>query len=94
MRATGHYGELRYGYQVAATFADWTLELSGPPSFTAGLRARVTGTHSVWIEEGPFEVALKVGTSEWRWRGVRPRLEGAALTCALAGRPEIDTRAA
>jgi hypothetical protein len=78
VKATGHAGELRYRYQVAARLGKWTVE---PVTGAAGHRFRVSATVVAsidpWVSRRPLDLYLTFGTSTWVWHGVNP--------------PDIDT---
>jgi hypothetical protein len=75
----GDHGELRVGYQVAATFRAW--------AYDAAL-ARVDGTpgpvHEVWITY-PMACWLKVGEKWWVWSTVELLDRSTTLSVRLVG---------
>lgn len=94
-RLAGGRGELRVGYQVAATLGPWEVALCdgpGPRVFTC--RTRVTDEHGLWMSQGGFDLALRLGQAELVWRSVQPSRDGEALTVELRGRPTVTEYAA
>ena len=71
MKATGHTGELRYRYQVAARLGKWTVE---PVTGTAGHRFRLSATVveriDPWASYGVLDVHLMFGSVVWIWKQV------------------------
>lgn len=88
MRATGPYGEVRYGYQVAARTGKWTIETQHGAAgfaFTALLAER----DEIWLERKPLDLVLALGPFEWIWRDVLTRIEGSRIEIALTRRPDV-----
>ena len=73
MKATGHTGELRYRYQVAARLGNWNVE---PVTGTAGHRFRVSASVVAvvhpWITRRPLDLHLTFGRSTWVWHVLHP----------------------
>ena len=87
MRASGLSGELRHGYQVAATLGAWMIETAGR-AFEC--RATVEAQHEVWSERRPLDLVLRLGGVEWTWRDVAPDFSGGALVIALTRMPDLS----
>ena len=91
VRGTG--GELRVGYQRAATLGVWTLDLivQAPRGFT--LRAEVLDVHDYWGRQLPLDLALVVGKAEWTWPGAVTTPPGDSLATELRAQPVVtETR--
>ena len=64
LKASGVYGELRYGYHVAARLASWSIQ-------DGRVDARVIERDTFWLETGgPFTLALQDGSRFWIWTDV------------------------
>lgn len=92
--AAGEYGELRVGYQKAASLAGWTMSVSsaagGPPEYS--VEATVTREHAFWITQGPFDLVLVLGPVEWTWQAVRVTRDGDRITVPVASMPLVTRR--
>ena len=64
----GKSGELRAGYQQAATLGQWSATRDSDGGWT--VEAKVEQVHDYWIDYQPLDCVLQVGTSRWRWRGI------------------------
>ena len=92
MLATGHRGELRVGYQVAAKLGSWSLEIL--PRGKASCEASVASSNQHWLEsKGPFDLVLKMGSALWIWRSVTPVIDQWKIRMSIKGQPEILTAA-
>jgi hypothetical protein len=89
MRASGHYGEVRHGYFVAATVKTWELEwLPRPPSATRfTVTAFLDDIDTFRVAQRPLSLALAVGDGEWIWHDVHPDVDGDNVTFTLTARP-------
>lgn len=94
MRATGHDGELRVAYHVAAELGRWEIQLvSSASARVFQFRGEIAWSHRYWMTQMPFDLVLIVGTVEWIWRAVNPVRDGDTLTITLTARPEVSNRA-
>lgn len=93
MQATGHTGELRFKYQVAARLGSWTVK---PVTGTAGHRFRVSATVVAsidpWVSRRPLDLRLTFGTSTWVWHAVDPPDIGTRIDLELPHPPTIMQR--
>jgi len=90
MTVSGHAGELRVGYQVAAQLGTWSMELAHRP-LVAEISARVLTRHAYWCEERPMDLIVAVGLSQWTWRDVSPAFDGPdRCRVRLMGKPHIQ----
>lgn len=83
--AEGHYGELRAGYQLAATLSGWTLRPLSRGVFEIQGSLQVVSSH--WLEEGPLALVLEVPGKSWRWEGARLSRAADRVTVRVQGRP-------
>ena len=92
MRASGHSGELRVGYQRAAELGTWSIVLEPrlPRAYT--FTATVQSEHGFWNTQRPLDLVLAVGQTEWAWRNVEPCRTGDTITIELHERPEVCER--
>jgi hypothetical protein len=68
MRASGRGGELRYKYQLAAVFGDWTLDAHHESRLSwFALTATITEAIEPWCARIPLDLHLQFGDHEWRW---------------------------
>lgn len=88
MRATGNYGELRVGYQRAARLGSWTLEAT--PSRAFAFSANITEKHDYWATQGPLDLVLVLGHTEWIWRGIVPTPLNEHVRCEVKERPIVS----
>lgn len=93
-RATGEAGELRVGYQVAATLGKWSLDAEPRLPLTYACEATVASEHGYWMTQGPMDLALFIGQTEWLWRGVTLARVGGQVEIELHERPCATERAA
>jgi len=90
MRIRGRGGEVRVGYQVAATLGDWTLtrtRLGPAPEYQA--EAQLASCDTYWTQQRPMDVDLKMGNRRWQWSGVHPAIDQQSLAVVLVGTPAI-----
>jgi hypothetical protein len=76
MTITGALGELRCGYQHAATLRPWTV-------IHEENRWTLTGTlnrQNFWLSQQPLKFVTPNG---WRWPVLTLQIEGASLTATL-----------
>jgi len=94
VRVSGPAGEVRFGYQTAIRLGAWELVLEAklPRAYT--FRAVVLHTHDYWSTQTPLDLVVAVGTTEWVWQGVLPKLEmGDRLVVEIGERPQVRERA-
>jgi hypothetical protein len=93
VRATGHTGELRFRYQIAARLGKWIVE---PVTGTAGHRFRVSATvvtsMDPWMTRRPLDLYLTFGTSTWVWHTVNPPDIGTHIDLEVPHHPTIMKR--
>ncbi len=89
LRASGDDGELRVGYQRAARLGDWSLVVVQRVPRAFRLRAAVTETHAYWITQGPMDLVLVLGHTEWVWRGVMVAPVDGYVDLDITERPEV-----
>ena len=90
MRISGDGGRLRVGYHTAAEVGRWTLtRVRAAPTQAYEANATLTDVDTFWSEQGPMDLALVMGSREWRWSNVAPRLSGQSLAVTLEGGPAI-----
>lgn len=77
---TGHVGEVRHGYFVAASLARWSFTGS---SKGGQFSATVAEAHPFRLSQAPLRIVLPVGSTVYRWPVVSLQLEGHALTAEL-----------
>lgn len=87
LRARGTSGELRYGYQAAATLGDWVMESDGT---AYRFRAVLLDGDDVWLARRPLALVVALGQVEWAWQDVEPSVDGGIVTVALARRPDVS----
>ena len=88
VRVTGHAGQVRVGYQVAAQLGTWSLELLPEVPRRYRLVAAVSAVSDYWWSQAPLAVHLWVGAEEWVWCPVTAAMDGASLAVSLAGSPQ------
>lgn len=91
MRIAGAVGQVRVGYQVAASLGAWVVELPSRVPRVFQCRAKVTDTNKYWLsraDEG-FDLALALGPTELLWRGVAVTIDGDQATAILSERPIV-----
>ena len=85
-RATGHGGELRYGYQVASRLGPWVIEHDGKLfQFSAPL----VDPNEAWLVRRPLHLILALGQVEWAWHEVEPVTVGGTVHIKLSRRPDV-----
>ena len=100
MRAQGRGGELRCGYQLAATLGDWWFVAAHARkderfAVTADV---VEDPHRYWIKQRGLTLHLYKGKKLWRWSVLALRfsdeeqLENERVVLTVQGRPEIVGR--
>lgn len=94
MRASGPAGELRVGYQWAATLRGWVLDVVATRPRAYRFTATVARQHDHWIDQGPKDLVVTVGTTEWRWPNVEVVRTGDVIEVELHDRPLVGERAA
>lgn len=88
MRATGHTGEVRYGYRVAARTGPWVIARDEDAhNFT--FLAAVFETDEVWLAQRPLDLVLALGQVEWVWRDVIPTIVDGRMMLQLTRRPDV-----
>ena len=87
--ACGHRGEIRAGYQLAASFTNWTLT---PNSQTGkhGIVGVVSAASEHWLSYEPLSLILEVGYGNWIWDDARPIIAGNQVTVVVTGRPKLE----
>ena len=96
MLASGHRGELRVGYQVAAKLGRWSLSVDDDAEGKSSvLEASVTASNAHWLASvDTFDLELRLGSMLWLWRNVRPVIDqGTSVSITLVGVPETSTGA-
>ena len=89
MEIAGTGGEIRVGYQRAATLGRWSLTASGyQPQVSYTLKAAVVERDEYWFFESPRAVSLRMGNRDWLWRDVTVTGD-TAITGELVGSPLI-----
>jgi len=86
MRAKGLSGELRVGYQRAATLGAWSLEPSPPNG--AIVTATIEDADEFWMDHEPKSLYLALGPSWWIWKHAELRGNQIHVT----GTPETKER--
>lgn len=94
MRASGTRGELRVGYQYAATLGAWTLEMAARIPVTFILRAQLLHEHEYWSQQAPLDLVLDLAGVEWIWHGVRVQRDGKDVLIEVTKRPIVEQRSA
>jgi hypothetical protein len=93
VQATGHTGELRFKYQVAARLGAWTVKpVVGTSGHRFRLSAKVAEDIDPWATRRPLDLYLTFGVSVWIWRNVSPQSLGSAIDLELHGSPTIMQR--
>jgi hypothetical protein len=92
IRATGPSGTLRVGYQWAADLGAWRMEPSADHPHAFVLRSTVLRRHDYWFTQYPMDLALRLGGTEWLWRGVSVAREGDLVAVTLSERPVVSDR--
>ena len=87
MRVKGIEGELRAGGRYAARLGAWSGEIEADG---ATITAKVADADPFWIERGPFTLALRVGASEWIWRGAEADVYDGKATIRAHGEREVE----
>lgn len=93
LRASGTAGEIRVGYQRAATLGAWSLTLLEKVPRTFEMRARVINTHDYWFQQTPQDLVLWLGLTAWSWKSVEVWREGDELVAELQNRPTVSVEA-
>ena len=83
---SGAEGELRAGGRWAARLGRWSGEIDAAGG---AIHARVVQADAWWIERGPHTLALRVGASEWVWRGAEATVHGDRATIRVHGEREV-----
>lgn len=88
MRAIGVSGELRVGYQLAATLGAWSL--NGGPTFT--FEAALSSSDRFWLDRRPIDLVLHIGDVEWIWRGQAISINNDIVSASITERPIVESR--
>jgi hypothetical protein len=89
MKIAGTGGEIRVGYQRAATLGNWSLTATGDqPQVSYTLDAVVIDRDEYWYFESPHAVSLSMGERQWLWKDVTVTGD-ATITGELLGAPLI-----
>lgn len=90
MKACGTHGELRVGYQPAATLGEWSLDVvPAPPVRSFSVVAQVRATNAYWVLQRPITLVLCFGRFRWVWTEVTPAFENGRVSMRVTGKPEI-----
>lgn len=89
---TGERGELRVGYQWAATITQWNLTCNqvSLASVDSILRSRVESADLYWSTQLPMRIRLWMGNAWWVWERVHiltPLRKGEIVEIKLEGDP-------
>lgn len=88
MILTGHRGELRVGYQVAARISKPRLVREGKAA-PWKLEGDIVETDAFWVGRGPFELHVYVEQDRpWKWKSVSPEIQGGRVSAVVEGYPE------
>lgn len=91
MRAHGQKGELRVGYQRAASLGEWSFEAPDGimPSTQFAVHAQLRSLDGYWSLQRPMLLELNFGKYYWQWTDVTPEFNKSAVTVTVKGRPTI-----
>lgn len=90
MKAIGHGGELRVGYQCAATLGSWRLEVTPTlPSLQFVVEATINAVDRFWIAQKPLVLDLQFGRFHWIWEGIHPEVSEGNVLVRAFGKPII-----
>jgi hypothetical protein len=90
LTARGTSGELRHGYHVAGTFAEWTLTVhreSASTTADAVVSVSKIEADGYWFDQQPQGMRLHIGSRVWVWREVE-RLDDTRYR--VVGDPEVE----
>ena len=89
MKIAGTGGDIRVGYQHAATLERWSIHASGyQPQISYTLKAEVVERDEYWFFETPHSVSLRMGQRHWLWHNVTVTGD-TSITGELYGSPLI-----
>jgi hypothetical protein len=93
MTVSGHSGELKYSYQLAAVLENWMLRTIGPTaSRKFELTASVSRTVEPWFNRLPLDLYLSCDGKQWVWNGISDwtkSTDNEKITIHLEGTPAI-----
>jgi hypothetical protein len=93
MTVSGHSGELKYSYQLAAVLGSWTLRTIGPTdSRKFELTASVSRTVDPWFDRSPLDLYITCDGKQWVWNGISnwtKSNDGEKITIHIEGVPAI-----
>lgn len=91
MRAHGQRGELRVGYQRAASLGEWDLEAPAgiTPSTQYAVHAQLRSLDEFWTTQRPMLLELNFGKHNLQWTDVTTEFGKGAVTVTVRGRPTI-----
>jgi hypothetical protein len=90
VNAAGPSGELRVGYQQAASLGLWEIQAIAEVSTTSfAIKAEIRNTDSFWITQTPMTVDLQFGRFHWLWYFVRPVIDDGYVAIKVFGKPSI-----
>lgn len=94
IRAKGQGGWVVLGHEVAAQLGPWhvTLTMDALSTLQGSVEASVVQSDAFWRTQGPFDLVLEMGASDWRWLHVRPDFFGTTMLCRVAHTPTITSR--
>jgi len=80
---------VRFGYQLAATVANWILT-PGAGRQVFSITGDVTVMSEHWIEQEPLSLTLDVGFARWTWKEVTPHIAAGRVSVQVHGRPHVE----
>ena len=86
MNVKGVEGEVRYGYQRAATLTSWTLTEVINRSWR--LDGGIKDKNELYLQQTPLTVVLQIGSKRWIWAVDRMDINETRATFFFNGDPE------
>lgn len=86
MHATGQDGEVRFGYQRAATLTRWTLTEVINRSWR--LDGGIKDKNELYLQQTPLTVVLEIATKRWIWEVDRMVVNDTHATFFFNGDPD------
>ena len=88
MEWKGKYAEVRYGFHVAITLHDWSLEPDEMNAKASVLTAARAELHPIWSTYEPTAIRVQIGT---RWFTYTEFTALSDTLYGVSGNPEVTT---
>lgn len=81
-------GEVRYGYQPAAKVGRWEMMPKNEHVMT--FKGAAAEVNDYWITQEPLDLMLRVGRTEWTWKGVTVTVADGSVYADLKDKPVVE----